>query len=51
MFGDVARGLVVEEAVKADSLLHGEECWISNGTRGFVPAVVSLGQPSESDTP
>jgi 4-amino-4-deoxychorismate lyase len=29
------RGLVVEGVVKKGELLDGEECWISNGVRGF----------------
>ncbi|KAI1112363.1 putative 4-amino-4-deoxychorismate protein [Nemania sp. NC0429] len=34
--------LVVEETVYADSLVDGEECWISNGVRGFIHARVRL---------
>ncbi|KAI0171098.1 aminotransferase [Pestalotiopsis sp. NC0098] len=30
------RGLAVEEVVLADSLCDEEECWISNGVRGFI---------------
>ncbi|KAI0910024.1 putative 4-amino-4-deoxychorismate protein [Ustulina deusta] len=30
------RNLVVEDVVYADSLVDGEECWISNGVRGFI---------------
>ncbi|KAM9877065.1 hypothetical protein VDGE_00280 [Verticillium dahliae] len=30
------RGIAIEEAVLADSLVDGEECWISNGVRGFI---------------
>ncbi|GKT60510.1 aminodeoxychorismate lyase [Colletotrichum tofieldiae] len=29
------RGLAVEEEVKADSIVDGEPCWVSNGVRGF----------------
>ncbi|KAI9055117.1 hypothetical protein LZ554_000082 [Drepanopeziza brunnea f. sp. 'monogermtubi'] len=29
------KGLCVEGIVKVDSLIDGEECWISNGVRGF----------------
>ncbi|KAJ5054856.1 uncharacterized protein L3040_001118 [Drepanopeziza brunnea f. sp. 'multigermtubi'] len=29
------KGLCVEGIVKVDSLVDGEECWISNGVRGF----------------
>ncbi|KAH7326181.1 aminotransferase class IV-domain-containing protein [Stachybotrys elegans] len=35
------RGLAVEEAVKPESVRHGELCWISNGARGFTPATIS----------
>lgn len=30
------RKLAVEEEVRVDSLQEGEECWISNGVRGFI---------------
>ncbi|KAM4066247.1 amino-transferase class IV domain-containing protein [Hirsutella rhossiliensis] len=36
------RGLAVEQAVPVDSLVDGEECWISSGVSGFRLAVVSL---------
>lgn len=36
------RGLVVEEVVHASSIVDGEECWISNGVRGFVHGKVRL---------
>lgn len=36
------KGLCVEGVVKADSLVDGEECWISNGVRGFIWGRVSL---------
>lgn len=39
-----SRGVAVEQAVPADSLTDGEECWISNGVRGFIAAVVQLKQ-------
>lgn len=29
------RSICVEEVVKVDSLVNGEECWISSGVRGF----------------
>ncbi len=32
---DSRRQLVAEEEVRADSLVDGEECWLSNGVRGF----------------
>ncbi|KAK7419869.1 Aminodeoxychorismate lyase [Neonectria punicea] len=38
----LARGLAVEQVVRADSLVDGEECWISNGVRGFISAKISL---------
>ncbi|ETS81882.1 hypothetical protein PFICI_06884 [Pestalotiopsis fici W106-1] len=36
------RGLAVEEVVLADSLCDGEECWISNGVRGFIFGRIKL---------
>ncbi|KAI0390535.1 putative 4-amino-4-deoxychorismate protein [Xylariaceae sp. FL0594] len=36
------RNLAVEEVVLASSLVDGEECWISNGVRGFIHAKVKL---------
>ncbi|KAF4455655.1 Aminodeoxychorismate lyase [Fusarium austroafricanum] len=36
------RGLASEEVIDVKSLIHGEECWISNGVRGFIPATVQL---------
>ncbi|KAH7266482.1 aminotransferase [Fusarium solani] len=36
------RGLAVEEAVNVKSLTDGEECWLSNGVRGFMSATISL---------
>ncbi|KAI8630007.1 aminotransferase [Xylariaceae sp. FL1651] len=39
---DLDRNLVAEEVVQADSLLDGEECWISNGLKGFVSGRVRL---------
>jgi 4-amino-4-deoxychorismate lyase len=35
-------GLAVEQTISVDSLTDGEECWISNGVRGFIAAVVSI---------
>ncbi|KAM3448429.1 hypothetical protein MY3296_007784 [Beauveria thailandica] len=34
--------LAVEEPVKAEALVDGEECWISNGVSGFIAARVQL---------
>ncbi|TVY40397.1 Aminodeoxychorismate lyase [Lachnellula occidentalis] len=36
------RGFCVEGVVKADSLADGEECWISNGVKGFLPGKAKL---------
>ncbi|KAB5554530.1 aminotransferase [Coniochaeta sp. 2T2.1] len=35
------RGIAVEEAVQASSIQDGEECWMSNGVRGFMFGRVS----------
>ncbi|EEU45440.1 uncharacterized protein NECHADRAFT_40658 [Fusarium vanettenii 77-13-4] len=37
-----SRGLAVEQAVNVKSLTDGEECWLSNGVRGFMAATISL---------
>ncbi|TQV93999.1 Aminotransferase, class IV [Cordyceps javanica] len=34
--------LAVEEPVKAEALVDGEECWISNGVSGFIAAQLQL---------
>jgi hypothetical protein len=36
------RGLAVEGTILADSLVDGEECWLSNGVRGFFFGRVKL---------
>ncbi|KAI1107165.1 aminotransferase [Jackrogersella minutella] len=36
------RNLATEQTVLADSLVDGEECWISNGLRGFICGKVKL---------
>ncbi|KAM0557241.1 hypothetical protein ACHAPJ_005505 [Fusarium lateritium] len=36
------RGIASEQAVNANFLVHGEECWISNGVRGFISATINL---------
>ncbi|KAL1998372.1 hypothetical protein VTN02DRAFT_6325 [Thermoascus thermophilus] len=38
------RGFCVEQVVRAAELVDGEECWLSNGVRGFIRAVVVLGR-------
>ncbi|KAG6001612.1 hypothetical protein E4U43_001288 [Claviceps pusilla] len=40
------RGLAVEQEIKADELVDGEDCYISNGVGGFRAGVVSLGRSS-----
>ncbi len=39
---DGNRQLAVEDQVKADSIVDGEECWLSNGVRGFFCGKISL---------
>lgn len=39
---DKSRGLASEQVIDSKSLTHGEECWISNGVRGFIPATIRL---------
>ncbi|KAH9906621.1 aminotransferase [Xylariomycetidae sp. FL2044] len=36
------RGIVTEQVVPADSLVDGEECWLSTGVRGFVFGRIKL---------
>lgn len=36
------RNLAVEAPVLSESLVDGEECWLSNGARGFIFGRVSL---------
>ncbi|KAH8685889.1 aminotransferase [Tricladium varicosporioides] len=38
----LGKGFCVEGIITADSLIDGEECWISNGVRGFAPGIVKL---------
>lgn len=38
----IFRNLVTAQIVFADSLVDGEECWISNGLRGFICGKVKL---------
>ena len=38
----VIRALAVEEVVKASSLEDGEDCWLSNGVRGFTFGRIKL---------
>ncbi|KAI5287580.1 hypothetical protein KEM52_001519, partial [Ascosphaera acerosa] len=38
----LAQGMCREEAVSVASIVDGEEIWLSNGLRGFVPGVVRL---------
>ncbi|KAL2076039.1 hypothetical protein VTL71DRAFT_982 [Oculimacula yallundae] len=38
----IEEGYAVEDIVKVDSLVDGEECWISNGVRGFTYGKVKL---------
>ena len=43
-----SRKLAFEEPTKAVSIRDGEECWLSNGARGFFVGRVSIQEPSES---
>ncbi|OBT75167.1 hypothetical protein VF21_05469 [Pseudogymnoascus sp. 05NY08] len=36
------KGLCVEEVVRRGEVVEGEECWVSNGVRGFVAGVIKL---------
>ena len=36
----LALGFCREEVIHASDLVDGEECWLSNGVRGFIPGVV-----------
>lgn len=39
---DHFRKLVIEDVIRASSLTSGEECWISNGVRGFIYGKIRL---------
>jgi len=36
------KGMCVEEVIRADQLIDGEECWISNGVRGLIWGRIKL---------
>lgn len=38
----LSRGIAAEQIVRANSLVDGEECWLSNGGRGFYFGKVKL---------
>lgn len=38
----LARGMCREESVRADSIVDGEEVWLSNGLRGFIPGIIKI---------
>lgn len=38
----VYSGIAEEEDVRVDSLIDGEECWLSNGVRGFLFGKIRL---------
>ncbi|KAJ5723219.1 hypothetical protein N7488_001254 [Penicillium malachiteum] len=42
----LARGFCAEQAITASDLVDREECWLSNGVRGFIRAVVFLNRQS-----
>jgi 4-amino-4-deoxychorismate lyase len=44
------KGLAVEGVVTYQSLVDGEECWISNGVRGFVFGTVQVPEPVDPVT-
>jgi hypothetical protein len=39
----LCRHFAVEEEVRRDSIQDGEECWLSNGVRGFISGRIKLG--------
>ncbi|KXJ91071.1 hypothetical protein Micbo1qcDRAFT_205091 [Microdochium bolleyi] len=41
------RGLAIEQDVPAASLVDGEECWLSNGVRGFFVGKIKLDLPRQ----
>lgn len=38
----LASGLCEEEVVRKEDLVDGEECWLGNGVRGFIPGIIKL---------
>jgi branched-subunit amino acid aminotransferase/4-amino-4-deoxychorismate lyase len=43
----LSQGFCVEEVIPQLDLVDGEECWLSNGVRGFMLGVVVLGRQAE----
>ncbi|KAJ5925637.1 Aminotransferase class IV [Penicillium verhagenii] len=41
------QGFCTEQVVSASELVDGEECWLSNGVRGFMRGKISLSPPSQ----
>jgi len=39
---ELCRGLAVEDDIPVTSLVDGEECWLSNGVRGFMFGRIEL---------
>ncbi|KAE8381447.1 aminotransferase [Aspergillus bertholletiae] len=42
-------GFCTEEVITVADLVHGEECWLSNAVRGFIPGRIILIDPKESE--
>ncbi|PYH41670.1 aminodeoxychorismate lyase [Aspergillus saccharolyticus JOP 1030-1] len=43
----LAEGFCTEQIIEAAALVDGEECWLSNGVRGFIRGRVVLQRPDE----
>lgn len=44
----LVQGFCEEQVIKWTDLVDGEECWLSNGVRGFIRGVVVLNRPDGS---
>ncbi|KAE8367787.1 aminotransferase class IV-domain-containing protein [Aspergillus caelatus] len=45
----LAEGFCTEEVITVADLVDGEECWLSNGVRGFIPGRIVLMDPKGSE--
>lgn len=45
----LAQGFCMEQTISQDDLVDGEECWLSNGVRGFMHGVVVLNRRPEGE--
>ncbi|KAE8354807.1 aminotransferase class IV-domain-containing protein [Aspergillus coremiiformis] len=44
----LAQGFCAEEIIMLEDLIDGDDCWLSNGVRGFIPGKIILTHPKGS---